>query len=35
VLSWTVLKKVLGVGALESRPYLVAKASQMGVDVDM
>jgi hypothetical protein len=29
-----VLDKVLGVGAVRSYPYLVAKLSQVGVDVD-
>jgi hypothetical protein len=29
-----VLEKVLGVGAVRSCPYLVAKSSQVGVDVD-
>jgi hypothetical protein len=31
VLRWAVLKKVLGVGAVRSYPYLATKSSQVGV----
>jgi hypothetical protein len=34
MLRWAVLKKVLGVGAVRSWPYLVTKLSQAGVVVD-
>jgi hypothetical protein len=34
VLRQAVLKKVLGVGAMRSCPYLVAKPSKVGVDAD-
>jgi hypothetical protein len=33
-LRWAVLEKVLEVGAMRSCPYLVAKPSQVGVEVD-
>jgi hypothetical protein len=34
VLRWMVLEKVLRVGPMRSGPYLVAKPSQVGFDVD-
>jgi hypothetical protein len=34
VLRWVMLEKVLGVGAVRSGPYLVAKLSRVGVEVD-
>jgi hypothetical protein len=35
MLRWTMLEKVLGVDASMSWPYLVAKPSQVEVEVDM
>jgi hypothetical protein len=34
MLRWLVLNKVLGVDAVRSWPYLVAKPFHVGVDVD-
>jgi hypothetical protein len=34
MLRWAVLEKVLRVGVVRSWPYLVAKLSQVGVEVD-
>jgi hypothetical protein len=34
MLRWVMLEKVLGVSAVRSWPYLVAKPSQEGVEID-